>query len=507
MVENSVTIDFESVCRFCLTNAGVFQSIFDHEIVDIAAIVKTITNLEVSKDDPFSKVACNSCIDIVRCIVDFRDKCISSFHESEQKLLALEEASLAKELQLHVEFIKCDSPGDSGCNSYEQEGAITNLTDTDNEDEDAPANTETQSISEETAKNTLSKSTSNSEEVENTTTCTECGECVSGGKQMLTYHMKSDHADDGGLPKIRQCFFCPKAYSSYQLLKYHLNFHPQKLWQCPQCDKRIHNKASFIDHLRIHANERYYVCKECGKQFTALKYLSTHSRVHKRNTANASSKSKDVKGSVKDTPLESFSQPEPLASPIQSTTLLEKLAEQEPETNLAHVDSLHSQDQKVNHLQNGTETYQSGMYECEVCGKKLKTKSNYTNHRKMHDRKETKAEEKIVPISSHDTVQRRVYLCNICGHNCGSSSNLGVHLRRHNGQSVCECSVCGKGFPRRSDLVMHMRKHTGEKPFICPTCGRGFSRLDKLRIHTRTHTGEKPYKCPCGRAYAQVICR
>uniref|UniRef100_A0A182P9P4 C2H2-type domain-containing protein n=1 Tax=Anopheles epiroticus TaxID=199890 RepID=A0A182P9P4_9DIPT len=143
------------------------------------------------------------------------------------------------------------------------------------------------------------------------------------------------------------------------------------------------------------------------------------------------------------------------------------------------------------------------VFECEVCGKKLKSKSNYTNHRKMHSRKEHNAPPKAVSENRSISEQKRVYLCNICGHNCGSSSNLGVHLRRHNGQSVCECTVCGKGFPRRSDMVMHMRKHTGEKPFTCPTCTRGFSRLDKLRIHIRTHTGEKPYKCPCGRAYAQ----
>uniref|UniRef100_A0A182T2S4 C2H2-type domain-containing protein n=1 Tax=Anopheles maculatus TaxID=74869 RepID=A0A182T2S4_9DIPT len=173
---------------------------------------------------------------------------------------------------------------------------------------------------------------------------------------MLTYHMKSDHADDGGLPKIRQCFFCPKAYSSYQLLKYHLNFHPQKLWQCPQCEKRIHNKASFIDHLRIHANERYYNCKECGKRFTALKYLSTHSRMHKRKTVEDSGKSKDVKGSIKDIRQESCSQPELHARPAQSNFSPEN---QERETNLPLVISIHPHEQNVNHLQNRTETNQA----------------------------------------------------------------------------------------------------------------------------------------------------
>ncbi|XP_053666972.1 zinc finger protein 260-like [Anopheles marshallii] len=479
-----------TVCRFCLSNSDGLQSIFDHEAIDIPAIVKMITNLEVSENDPFSKVACNPCIGIMKHIKEFREKCLSSFQKSEHKLLVFEETCLSKDEQLHVEFIKCETPGkDNGCNSYEQEDIISNRTDTEHEDDEEPIKVDDQNnrndcqSSTESVKYIFFKSPIH--EKVGCTSCKKCGEYFAGGKQMLSFHMKSDHADDGGLPKIRQCFYCPKAYSSYQLLKYHLNFHPQKMWQCPQCDKRIHNKAIFIDHLRIHANERYYVCKECGKRFTALKYLSSHSRLHKRNI---------VSDKIAETSQEKRMQSDQLTTDTESNNLPQKQSQ---------MDSMYSHDHNIEDTSYRTKTNISEMYECELCGKKLKTKSNYTNHRKMHTRKDSNGMQNIVPTTCSGIAQRRVYLCNICGHNCGSSSNLGVHLRRHNGQSVCECSVCGKGFPRRSDLVMHMRKHTGEKPFICTTCGRGFSRLDKLRIHIRTHTGEKPYKCPCGRAYSQ----
>ncbi|XP_052894617.1 zinc finger protein 585B-like [Anopheles moucheti] len=490
MEENSNCNAKEIVCRFCLSNSARLQCIFDHETIDIPAIVKMITSLEVSKNDPFSKVACNPCIDIMKYIIEFREKCLSSFQKSEHKLLVSKESSVSNDLQLHVEFVKCETSGkDTGCNSYEQEDTISNRTDTEHEDNgdsikvDDHNNRNDCQCSIETVEYDFFKSSNH--EKAGCTSCTKCGEHIPSGKQMLSYHMKSDHADDGGLPKIRQCFYCPKAYSSYQLLKYHLNFHPQKMWQCPQCDKRIHNKAIFIDHLRIHANERYYVCKECGKRFTALKYLSSHSRSHKR---------KIVSDKIADTSQEIWVQSEQLAIDTESRNLPQKQSQ---------MDSLNSLHQNVDDAPYRTKTNISEIYECELCGKKLKTKSNYTNHRKMHTRKDSNGTQNVIPATCSEIVQRRVYLCNICGHNCGSSSNLGVHLRRHNGQSVCECSVCGKGFPRRSDLVMHMRKHTGEKPFICTTCGRGFSRLDKLRIHIRTHTGEKPYKCPCGRAYSQ----
>lgn len=91
-----------------------------------------------------------------------------------------------------------------------------------------------------------------------------------------------------------------------------------------------------------------------------------------------------------------------------------------------------------------------------MCGKKMKYKSNYTNHMKTHGPEHSK------PIKADpDSPPKKIYLCSICGRNCGSSSNLTVHMRRHNGQAICSCSVCGKGYPRKADLVMHMRKHTG----------------------------------------------
>lgn len=100
-------------------------------------------------------------------------------------------------------------------------------------------------------------------------------------------------------------------------------------------------------------------------------------------------------------------------------------------------------------------------FECEVCGKKMKYKSNYTNHMKTHGPEHSK------PIKADpDSPPKKIYLCSICGRNCGSSSNLTVHMRRHNGQAICSCSVCGKGYPRKADLVMHMRKHTGSYSWL-----------------------------------------
>lgn len=48
------------------------------------------------------------------------------------------------------------------------------------------------------------------------------------------------------------------------------------------CGKELKKKDKFIDHLRMHANERHYKCDVCDKDFTSYKYISNHMKMHKR---------------------------------------------------------------------------------------------------------------------------------------------------------------------------------------------------------------------------------
>ena len=55
------------------------------------------------------------------------------------------------------------------------------------------------------------------------------------------------------------------------------------------------------------------------------------------------------------------------------------------------------------------------------------------------------------------------------------------------------CGFCRKEFPRSSDLVKHRRTHTGEKPYKCAECGKGFGDSSARIKHQRGHLILRPF--------------
>jgi uncharacterized Zn-finger protein len=45
---------------------------------------------------------------------------------------------------------------------------------------------------------------------------------------------------------------------------------------CDECDKRFGNKKNLARHLKLHRNERNYVCTVCNRRFNRADYLKKH---------------------------------------------------------------------------------------------------------------------------------------------------------------------------------------------------------------------------------------
>lgn len=130
--------------------------------------------------------------------------------------------------------------------------------------------------------------------------------------------------------------------------------------------------------------------------------------------------------------------------------------------------------------------------------------------------------EKLLTVSTNDSVSRRSYSRETCHNSCSVSPsfsslptqcpglleyvNGGYGLKNPILQTLPSvnvdttqdhsskpgshtCRVCGKKFNLQRLLNRHAKCHSDIKRYLCTLCGKGFNDTFDLKRHTRTHTG------------------
>ncbi|XP_028404576.1 zinc finger protein 107-like [Dendronephthya gigantea] len=179
-----------------------------------------------------------------------------------------------------------------------------------------------------------------------------------------------------------------------------------------------------------------------------------------------------------------------------------------PETESPQVQSAEQPSSKTERLNGHVE----GMYECQLCGKVFKRKSNLLAHEKNHAENKVfrcdlcgQAFPELQELAFHRTLcEESFYKCQICDKECGTKFKLKCHVETHNDDKPHVCDMCGTRFKHARSLTTHKRMHTGENNSSCDVCGKVFIRPNDLVVHKRTHTGERPYECNiCRKAFKQ----
>ncbi|XP_054553373.1 zinc finger protein interacting with ribonucleoprotein K-like [Talpa occidentalis] len=204
-----------------------------------------------------------------------------------------------------------------------------------------------------------------------------------GMKRQLTKR-QGVHAGD----KRYECKECGKFFRHNSSLSHHRKVHDGKRpYECSECGKSFVYKRVFLEHHRIHTGEKPHKCSECGKFFRQRSTLREHQRRH------------------------------------------------------------------------GGER----LYKCSACEKSFPHKGRLREHKSIH-------------------TGERLYECGECGKRFRQRSTLSTHRKLHGGEGSPKGRECGRSF-LTSHYLDHQRVHAGEKPRQCSTGGKRLNR----RFHCIEH--------------------
>ncbi|RMC17100.1 hypothetical protein DUI87_05677 [Hirundo rustica rustica] len=266
---------------------------------------------------------------------------------------------------------------------------------------------------------------------------------------------------------------------------YPSNLNTFQMYRCQHCSYATAVPNNFRLHLKIHTDERSFVCKECNEVFKTSSHLQKHSLLHVENGQEFGS------CVFVERCLENLE----LHREIHRGTYPERDFDSCKASNSSLLGS------EVCGVQQGVQRATANdvqapnkplLYQCVECSYATGILGNLELHIRTH-------------------TGERPYSCTVCQKKFRTSSHLNRHRLTHLNMGHFKCRSCDYSTSKWLSLKQHLASHTGEgtstpgchcehkelpvKTYRCEECGYCTAHNGNLKLHLKTHTGEKPFQC------------
>ena len=296
--------------------------------------------------------------------------------------------------------------------------------------------------------------------------------------------------------KCYVCKVCQKNFMYKHSLTRHLALHRQiekaeGPHVCLYCEKEFSTKMSLTHHFATHIGPvglraGLYRCEvhDCGNCYTSAPELIDHyNSLHPDTKPSSMTAIHSGKPCVDAKPQGQRDIPvSPPSVHKRQTEPVRKVTENTQYEVILDIrvreHRRHSDDKK--HCVTTQEVY----YQCVVCERHGRTKSEMIRHALVH-------------------AGKRPYICTLCHESFEEKTELRRHMGNHHGgkrpssrthRAVYKCCACSYTGLSISEMDRHIRVHTGERPFPCNICELSFKRQHHRTHHLTTHIGRKVLK-------------
>lgn len=307
----------------------------------------------------------------------------------------------------------------------------------------------------------------------------KCSVCGKGwhSQARLDRHYDAKHS------QRLDCKVCGKVYKNLLARRFHERIHEQENEShvCWVCGAVLKTKGSMRNHMELHS-EKWLPCNVCNEQFKTSSALSKHRRLAHFDPSDLNSKVLQCEICSKCFICSSTLQKHYMSHSEERSHVCKHCG-----MTFKHLNSLSRHDQRridegvcpcskrrrgYKHFIPGQKRKNPKVKEptlpCTVCGRKFVKDCNVRNHMKLHF---CDGDPEIIQKLLDEP---EIYECEICGKVLYSKSSYQNHVNRgHNGDmKPFKCDFCDYCAASNILMILHERNHTGEKPYKCQICDK-----------------------------------